>query len=99
MPAAVAKLCTACSASCGSNGGWPSGMLSGSSTSQTTNGRPDRSRATSTSASSSGNAPLAKRRTPGLVAQRLAEGLAEGDGHVLHGVVAVDVEVALGLDQ
>src|SRR5690606_12315090 len=54
IAAAVANDDTACWASCGSNGGLPSGSASGSSTSQNTNGRPDRSRATSTSASSSG---------------------------------------------
>ncbi len=33
-----------------------------------------------------------------LVADRLGKGLAQGDAHVLDGVVAVDVQVALGLD-
>ena len=34
----------------------------------------------------------------GLRSQRAVDGLAQGDGHVLHGVVFVDVEVALRID-
>ena len=53
-PALVANDATACSASWGSKGGVPNGNDSGISTSHETNGRPEMSRATSISASSSG---------------------------------------------
>src|SRR5207302_1708275 len=66
-PALVAKARQNSSASWGSKGGWPRGPASGaSSTSYARKGRPDRSRATSTRASSRGRLMEAKRRTPAL---------------------------------
>ena len=61
-----------------------------------TNGRPDRSSATSMSASSSGTA-AGEAAHAGLVAERLGEGLAEQDADVLDRVVRVDVQVTVGL--
>src|SRR5581483_3846079 len=64
IAAAVANECQKWPAISGLNGGSPSGSTSPKGTSHTTKGRPDRSTATSTSASSRGNRPLAKRATP-----------------------------------
>src|SRR5207245_4273561 len=64
-PAAVANARQNSSANWGSNGGEPSGSGAGS-TSYCRYGRPDRSRATSTRASSSGNEIDANRRMPAL---------------------------------
>ena len=84
------------SASCGSN--VPIHSATGS-TSYTRNGRPERSSATCTSASSSGTSEFAKRRTPRLSPSASRERLAEHDADVFDGVVQIDVEVALGLDR
>ena len=59
-------------------------------------GRPDRSRATSTSASSRGTATEPNRRMPALSPSAAARHLSEGDADVLDGVVGVDLEVAAG---
>ena len=71
---------------------WPSG-----SPVCTQYGRPETSTTACTSASSSGTVRVAEAADAGLVAERLAQGLAEHDRGVLDGVVGVDVGVALGL--
>ena len=99
MPAAVAKLLTACSASCGSNAGVPSGRLSGivdlphdERTPGQVEGDLDQRLVEREHAA--GEAAHAD-----LVAERLAERLAERDGDVFDGVVGVDVQIADGLDR
>ena len=94
MPAAVANDATACSASCGSNAGLPRGRHSGSSTSHTTNGRPDRSSADLHQCLVEWEQTTGESAHTGLVAERLTERLAEADGDVFDRVVRVDVEVA-----
>ena len=94
MPAAVANDVTACSASCGSNAGLPSGRHSGQLD------LPHHERAARQVERDlderlvEGKQPAGEPTHAGLVAERLAERFAEADGHVFDGVVRVDVQVA-----
>ena len=96
MAAEVQKARQNSSASWGSKGGSPRGTPRrrrwGRPRKPGTAG-PDRSRATSTSASSSGTAIGREAPHPGLVPERLPERLAQYDPDVLDGVVSVDGEV------
>ncbi len=67
------------------------------STFQTRNGRPDRSSAARTSASSIGSRHDAIAPDAALVAQRLVQRLAQHDADILDRVMVVDVQVALGM--
>ena len=73
-------------------------ISAGMSTSCTTNGRPDRSSATSTAASSSGTVIDANRRIPALSPSASASACPSAMPDVLDRVVAVDLQVALRVD-
>ena len=97
IPAAVAKARQNSSASCGSKGGFPSGLVSGGKLDVVDEEGPTREvQGHVDQGLVQGHGHRTEPSDPGLVAQRLGQHLAQGDPHVLHGVVGVDVEVPTG---